>query len=167
MENKEQKSNKPSYSIEHPSWPGCVAVAEYELPWIDDEGRRIAQLRQLTFNEKSAYRFISPVLLRVPHVIQYNEHQLPLEFRRLQSERCVVTNCTHHDLSFVHFWNMYGYKVGNKATVEKKWNALSAEDRLLALQGIARQRRHSESHKTDMPYPQTYIDQRRWENEYN
>lgn len=79
----------------------------------------------------------------------------------------MVSDTTCLDLSFAYFWNTYAYKVGNKATVEKKWNALKPEDRLLALRGITLQRRHSESHRTDMPYPQTYIDQRRWENEFN
>ena len=160
-------TNMPTYSIEHPSWPGCVCVAVYELPWVDNEGRRIAQLRQVTFNERSAYGFIYPVLLRLPSVVQYSEYQLPMEFQKLTADRCVVRNTTTQDLTFLRFWNAYGYKVGNKATVEKKWNALKPEDRLLALQGISRQRRHSESHKTDMPYPQTYIDQRRWENVFS
>lgn len=159
-------ANLPTYSIEHPSWKGMVAVAVYELPWVDEEGRRIAQLRKLTFNDCSAYNFIHPVIIRAPSVIQVCEYLLPPEFSKLIEQRCVVKNCTTQDLSFEKFWNAYGYKVGNKATVEKKWNALKEEDRLLALQGISRQRRHSESHKTDMPYPQTYIDQRRWENEF-
>lgn len=157
----------PTYSIEHPNWPGCVCVAAYELPWVDNEGRRIAQLRQVTFNERSAHRFIRPVLLRLPSAVHCSGCQLPPEFQKLTAERCVVRDTTAQDLSFARFWNAYGYKVGNKATVERKWNALKPEDRLLALQGISRQRRHSETHRTDMPYPQTYIDQRRWENEYS
>ena len=156
----------PTYSIEHPSWPGMVAVAVYELPWVDGEGRRLAQLRQMTFNDGSKYNFIHPVTLRVPGVIQWRDTGLAPEFGVLTQAGCVVKNCTAIDLSFVRFWNAYGYKVGDKSRVEKKWNALKEENRLLALQGIARQRRHSESHKTDMPYPQTYIDQRRWENEF-
>lgn len=157
----------PRYSVEHPSWAGCVAVATYELPWHDEQNGWIAQLRSVTFNERSSYNFVRPVLLRVPSVIHYQEFGIPPEFKPLTDERCVVKNTTETDLSFVRFWGAYGYKVGNKATVERKWNALSGEDRLLALQGIERQRRHSESHKTDMPYPQTYIDQRRWENVFN
>lgn len=160
-------TNMPTYSIVHPGSPGCVCVAVYELPWVDGEGRLIAQLRQVTFNERSTYGFINPVLLRLPSVVQYSECRLPVEFGRLTAERCTVRDTTKQDLSFVHFWTAYGYKVGNKATAEKKWNALKPEDRLLALQGIARQRRHSESHRTDMPYPETYINQRRWENEFN
>lgn len=161
------KTNMPSYSIEHPSWPGMVAVAVYELPWVDQEGRRIAQLRQLTFNDSSVYNYIHPVTVRVPGVIQWREGGLAPEFGVLTGAGCVVKNITTNDLSFGRFWAAYGYKVGNKATVEKKWNALQPEDRLLALQGISRQRRHSESHRTDMPYPQTYIDQRRWENVFS
>ena len=165
MENKDNV-NMPTYSIEHPNWAGCVCVAEYELPWVDGEGRRVAQLRRVTFNERSAYHFINPVLVRLPAEIQCSGHQLPAEFQRFTAARCTVKDITVHDLSFARFWNTYGYKVGNRAAVEKKWTALKAEDRLLALQGAARQRRHSEQHRTDMPYPQTYIDQRRWEGEF-
>lgn len=157
----------PRYSVEHPSWAGCVAVATYELPWRDEQNGWIAQLRNVSFNDKSGYKFVRPVLMRVPSVIHYQEYGIPPEFKELQDERCVVKNTTETDLSFARFWGAYGYKVGNKATVEKKWNALKPEDRMLALQGIERQRRHSESHKTDMPYPQTYIDQRRWENVFS
>ena len=157
----------PRYSVEHPSWSGCVAVAKYELPWRDEQNGWIAQLREVSFNDKSDYNFVKPVLLRVPSVIQVREGGLPPEFWHLTESGCIVKNVTEKDLSFARFWEAYGYKVGNKATVEKKWNALSEEDRLLALQGIERQRRHSESHKTDMPYPQTYIDQRRWENVFS
>lgn len=163
----EDHKNKPRYSVEHPGWPGCVAVAEYELPWRSEEYGWIAQLRCVTFNERSAWGFVNPVLKRLPGVVHYMEAGIPPEMKALQDERCVVKNMTDTDLSFARFWNQYGYKVGNKGTVEKKWNALTAEDRMLALQGIGRQRRHSESHRTDMPYPQTYIDQRRWENEFS
>ena len=160
-------TNMPTYSIEHPSWPGCVCVAVYELPWVNEQGIRFSQLRSVTFNERSSYNFVKPVLLRLPAYVIPTEYGIPQEFGSLTTERCVVKNTTTQDLSFVRFWNAYGYKVGNKATVEKKWNALKPEDRLLALQGISRQRRHSESHKTDMPYPQTYLDQRRWENVFS
>ncbi len=160
-------ANMPTYSIEHPSWPGCVCVAVYELPWVNSQGIRFSQLRSVTFNERSEYNFIHPMLMRLPSYVIPSEYSIPQEFGALTKERCVVKNITTQDLSFVRFWNAYGYKVGNKGTVEKKWNALKPEDRLLALAGIAKQRRHSESHKTDMPYPQTYIDQRRWENVFS
>lgn len=157
----------PTYTVEHPNYPGQVCVAVYELPWTDSEGRMVAQLRSVTFNERSHYNYVKPVLTRLPSVIQIIGSRLPVEFGNLTQQRCTVKACTVTDLSFERFWNVYGYKVGNKATVKKKWEALKEEDRLLAMQGIQRQRRHSESHKTDMPYPQTYIDQRRWENEFS
>ena len=159
-------ANMPTYSIEHPSWPGCVCVAVYELPWVDNEGRRIAQLRQVTFNERSAYGFIYPVLLRLPSVVQYSEYQLPMEFQKLTAERCVVRNTTTQDLTFLRFWNAYGYKVGNKARVQKKWDRLPEGEKILALGSIPRYRRFTEQKHIDLTYPETYIDQRRWENEY-
>ena len=157
-------TNMPSYSIEHSNFPGCVAVAVYGLPQYSAQGFRYSEFRSVTFNERSTYNFAKPVLLRLPAYVIPTECGIPQEFNELIAQRCVVKNTTMQDLSFARFWAAYDYKVGNKARVEKKWNALSQEDRLLALSGIARQRRHSESHKTDMPYPETYIDQRRWEN---
>lgn len=157
----------PAYSITHHNFPGMVGVAVYELPHADKQGRLVAQLRKLSFNNSSTYKFAKPLLLRVPPVIVCAGQGIPAEFGELLGEKCVVKDVTVSDLSFAVFWNSYAYKVGNKATVERKWNALKPEDRLLALQGIIRQRRHSEAKHTDMPYPQTYIDQRRWENEFN
>lgn len=159
-------TNMPTFSITHHKHPGMVAVALYELPWKDENWRFVAQLRQLSFNAASTHRFIKATLVRVPQVIVCKGAGIPAEFQPFLDQKCLVKDVTTTDLSFTRFWDCYAYKVGNKVTVEKKWNALKAEDRLLALQGISRQRRHSESKHTDMPYPQTYIDQRRWENEF-
>lgn len=160
-------ANMPTYSVTHARHQGMVCVAVYELPQKDKCGRLVSRLRRVVFNERSTGHFIRPMMLRLPSVIALKETGIPDEFRELHAEKCVVSDTTCLDLSFAYFWNTYAYKVGNKATVEKKWNALKPEDRLLALRGITLQRRHSESHRTDMPYPQTYIDQRRWENEFN
>ena len=157
----------PTYSVTHPKHPGMVCVAVYELPRKDKYGRLVSRLRRVVFNERSTGHFIRPMMLRLPVVIALKDNGIPDEFYELHAEKCEVKDVTVSDLSFACFWNTYAYKVGNKATVEKKWNALKPEDRLLALQGIVRQRRHSEPKHTDMPYPQTYIDQRRWENEFN
>lgn len=156
----------PTYSITHHKHQGMVAVAVYELPFTKN-GIMVSRLRRLVFNDGSTTLFIRPMMQRVPVFITLQDPLLPPQFADLQAEKCVVANITCQDLSFSMFWNTYAYKVGNKTTVEKKWNALKPEDRLLAMQGIIRQRRHSEAKHTDMPYPQTYIDQRRWENEFN
>jgi len=72
------------------------------------------------------------------------------------------------DISFDVFWNAYGYKVGNKKRAEKEWNRLTSEDRILCLRGIRRynmwiaQRRNQ-----DKLYPETFLSQSRWENEYS
>lgn len=161
-------ANMPSYSVEHPNWRGCVCVTVFELPQTDEAGRRVARLREITFNGCSHQQFIAAVLRRLPALIQCRQYGgIPVEFATLEKERCVIRDITTQDLSFRKFWFAYGYKVGNKARVEKKWNNLKDEDRLLALQGVERQRRHSQTHKTDMPYPETYLDQRRWENEFS
>ena len=161
------KANMPSYSIEHYKWKGCICKTVFELPKTDGQGCRTARLREVTFSENTEQQFIKAVLCRLPSIIQHNDYGgIPREFTTLTYVGCSVKNITALDLSFRKFWFAYNYKVGNKARVEKKWNNLKDEDRLLALQGAERQRRHSQTHKTDMPYPETYLDQRRWENEF-
>ena len=101
-----------------------------------------------------------------PTWIRYRKGQAVAEFEGWRRCGCTVRDITEWDVTFVHFWNRYSYKVGNKARAMKLWNALPEMERLLALGAIEKQRRHSESRRTDMPYPETYLSQRRWENQF-
>ena len=71
------------------------------------------------------------------------------------------------DITFDSFWNAYGYKVGNRKRAEKEWSRLNPEDRVRCLQGVKRysmwiaQRRNQ-----DKLYPETFLSQSRWENEF-
>ncbi len=159
-------ANMPSFSIAHTSCRGMLAVAVYELPQRVDDGRMLMRLRRLTFNESANGQFVRAVLARVPSVVQWGEATVRPDMAPLLQSGCTVDDVTERDLSFARFWQSYGYKVGDRRRVERKWDALSDEDRLLALQGISRQRRHSDQHRTDMPYPETYLNQRRWENQF-
>ena len=71
------------------------------------------------------------------------------------------------DVSFGAFWDGYGKKIGAKARCEKKWEKLQESDKVLAMLGIKKMRRYYNEHRLDVPYPETYIDQRRWENEFS
>lgn len=51
--------------------------------------------------------------------------------------------------------------------VQKKWDRLPEGEKILALAAIPKYRRFYESKHIELAYPETYIDQRRWENEYN
>lgn len=76
-----------------------------------------------------------------------------------------VTEIT--DLSFEKFWKDYDYKVGNKKAVERLWYRLSESDRIAVLDHLPKYRYHLQINRGQAKaYPQTFINQRRWENEY-
>jgi hypothetical protein len=71
------------------------------------------------------------------------------------------------DLSFDGFWNSYAYKVGNKLRTEKLWNRLTEPEKAMAMKSI---RIYDQflAMKTNQAkaYPETYLSQRRFENNY-
>jgi hypothetical protein len=77
---------------------------------------------------------------------------------------CDIKQINEIDTSFNAFWNTYDYKVGNKNRVAKKWNELPDDDRILALGFIRRYRNWCDRKKIEYCYPETYLNQRRWEN---
>lgn len=69
-------------------------------------------------------------------------------------------------MEFTIFWEAYAYKVGKKARAEKIWKALNDSDRVLAIEAIKPYDRWlSSKHNLEKVYPETYLSQRRWENE--
>jgi hypothetical protein len=97
--------------------------------------------------------------------ITYRQGVMPEEMQMWVKAGCEVRDISRIDLSFEKFWEVYGNKVGNKKGCEKKWNALEAHDRLLAIGVIPRmQRYYIEKRIDNMPYPETFLNQRRWEN---
>lgn len=71
------------------------------------------------------------------------------------------------DLSFGAFWSAYGYKVGNKARVQKLWEKLSDAERAQAIRSIPLYDRFLlMKQNQDKLYPETYLRQRRFENNY-
>lgn len=76
-----------------------------------------------------------------------------------------VQDISKLNLSFEAFWKSYGYKVGNKTRVKKKWDQLPPEDQALALGFIRKYKEWAAKKKIDQCYPETYLNQRRWENE--
>jgi hypothetical protein len=71
------------------------------------------------------------------------------------------------DLTFERFWREYDMKVGNKTRTEKLWNALPEADRMQVFERLPKYRRHLKLHQGIMQaYPETFLSQRRWENEY-
>ena len=71
------------------------------------------------------------------------------------------------DTSFDAFWTQYANKVGKKERTTQLWKLLSDEDKSRALAGIKRYKNWLlQNPSVQMLYPETYISQKRWENEY-
>ena len=71
------------------------------------------------------------------------------------------------DLSFERFWNEYGFKVGNKKRAEKLWVALQESERIAVFEHLPKYNYYLKTHQGLMKaYPETFLNQRRWENEF-
>lgn len=71
------------------------------------------------------------------------------------------------DLSFARFWAAYNNKVGNKKRAEKLWVALQENERIAVLEHLPKYNYYLKTHQGLMKaYPETFLNQRRWENEY-
>lgn len=70
-------------------------------------------------------------------------------------------------LDFDTFWDAYAYKVGNKGKAANLWKLLDEEDKIKALCGIKNYNYFLQLNpNTDKIYPERYLSQRRFENEY-
>ena len=105
-------------------------------------------------------------LAEIPAMIGYQCGQEVAAFNHWKAVGCEIKIVSTIDVSFEAFWNTYAYKVGNKSRVQKKWNLLPEKERILAIGAIARYKRFAESKRIERVYPETYIDQHRWENEF-
>lgn len=145
---------------------GRVAILTYEMMERQPEDNRWINLMlaKVSFNSDSPWNFREAVLREVPVRINYRRGQIPQQMKLWTDSGCGIKDITEQDVGFERFWNVYGHKVGNKAGTEKKWGKLSWEDKILALGSIPRMKRYYESKKIELPYPETYINQRRWEN---
>lgn len=71
------------------------------------------------------------------------------------------------NLEFETFWNAYDYKVGNKARAQKLWGNISKDDKIRCFIGVRSYNYWlSLRTNTEKLYPETFLHQRRWENEY-
>lgn len=71
------------------------------------------------------------------------------------------------DTNFDTFWTMYANKVGKKERTQQLWKLLPDEDKHRALTGIKKYKNWLlQNPSVQMLYPETYISQKRWENEY-
>ena len=62
------------------------------------------------------------------------------------------------DIPFTEFWESYGYKVGKKAAVERRWAAMPAAERTKAAQYIKKYNYFLAEHPAiERKYPLTYL----------
>lgn len=69
------------------------------------------------------------------------------------------------DLSFKAFWDAYANKVGNKTKANKLWDTLTPTDKAKALSYIKRYDNLLLQGNIQKLYPETYLNQRRFDNE--
>ena len=71
------------------------------------------------------------------------------------------------DLNFEKFYNTYNYKIGNKKRANKLWEELSDSEKTMAIVKLQQYEQWLRLRPNqDKAYPETYLSQRRWENEY-
>lgn len=156
-----------SFSIAMVDDARCVSTVTYELESQREDGVMVLKLQGVRFLSTSEKGFKKVVLTHVAPQMWYKRGvEIEKMFPGWRKAGYVVKDITEFDASFERFWNLYGKKVGNKAGVEKKWGKLSWDERVMAMGCIPRMRRYYEQKGLDLPYPETYINQRRWENEF-
>ena len=79
------------------------------------------------------------------------------------------------DLSFEAFWNFYNYKVGNKTRAKEIWDGLkptnnkqrmTESNKINAYKIVPKLRYEYKLKNTNFPYLETFLYQRRFDNEF-
>jgi hypothetical protein len=68
------------------------------------------------------------------------------------------------NIAFDIFWNLYNKKVGDKKKIEKKWIKLKNDDRQKIIDSLP-MFLNSVKDKQYLPYPETYLNNSRWNDE--
>lgn len=157
--------NRISFSVVPSVNPSAVVIVNYEAVRQEEKGL-VCVLSSMQFNMTSPRQFREASCREVPVMIGYAKGKLPKQFGDWQKAGCHVKDISSYDTSFENFWTLYGHKVGNKKLVGKKWENMAWEDQIMAIGSIPRIKRYYQEKGYDLPYPETYINQRRWENEF-
>ena len=136
--------------------PKQIVIVEYYIT---------GHIKAMMFNDNAKGGFVRTSINEMPHYIAYNPGTIPPEFAAMIKAGCEVKDITLIDLSFEKFWNTYGYKRGNIERCKKLWTKLSNHERILALGFVRKLKSVYEKEGKESPYPETYLSQKRWENE--
>lgn len=157
--------NRISFSVVPSADPRMVLILTYDAIEQKEQGL-VCHLSAMQFNMAASGRFREASCREVPVAIGYVKGKTPKQFENWIKGGCHVKDISTYDTSFEHFWEVYGHKVGNKTLVKKKWEKMVWEDQIMAIGSIPKIRMYYEKKGYDLPYPETYINQRRWENEF-
>lgn len=69
------------------------------------------------------------------------------------------------NIDFNNFWSLYDKKIGNKRACEKKWNNLKTSIQKKIMDVLPEWKKQFASDQTFQPYPETFINQERWNDE--
>lgn len=118
-----------------------------------DSGFLVSVLVKMELNEKQRSWFFSnlPILENLIKVYKTPKMQ--------------VTQIKQK-IAFTEFWDTYNYKVGKKHRAETLWKALNDEERTKCMLGIIKYKRWLFGRSVEVLYPETFLNQRRWENEF-
>ena len=81
--------------------------------------------------------------------------------KRMENENENINNSIN--VAFLEFWNLYNKKIA-KVKCEKKWNKLKDKEREEIIRTLPNFLK-TINDKQFQPYPETYLNQRRWEDE--
>lgn len=70
------------------------------------------------------------------------------------------------DLSFERFLETYNHKVGKKERAQKLWEALTTKEKITCLNTIPRYKAWLAFRNIETLYPETFLSQKRFQNEY-
>jgi hypothetical protein len=136
--------------------PKQVVIYEYYMSGF---------LKSIYLNDNCNGGFAIISIVESPIKITYEPGTIPPEFKKMQLSGCEVRDITTVDLSFEKFIDIYQYKRGNLVRAKKLHGKLSDHERILALGFIRKLKATYERERKEMPYPETYLSQKRWENE--
>ena len=137
------------YLLKHKKITGSIMFT------YDDQGRIIA----FAFDCEISNEIWDFIMDHFPTRIETLQHKAYKNFQLIEVPM---------DVSFDAFWNVYAYKVGNKERARKLYNVLEDNIRVQIFAAIKKYNTWLSSKKSiEKLYPETFLNQRRWENSFD
>lgn len=145
-------------------------AAWLRLDYADDDGLQMVTLidgHEMDERQKNyVWGFLIAPFKTSKEMLDYVESAAKQDAIRNEKPKFTV-DLLPADTSFEAFWNAYGNKVGKKERTQQLWKLMSEDKRLLAMAGIKKYKNWLILNTAvQMLYPETYLSQKRWENEF-